>query len=100
MNELKKLHEELYNYSAPKGFAGLAEDLDILVYEYAAGIMGHTESYLAGQAINPFSIHIDKELDRRLEECLTKLNELKSYKQKHDALAKCLIREISGDSPT
>jgi hypothetical protein len=100
MSELKRLREELYSSPAPKGFAASVQDLDILVYEYAAGIMGYADSYLVGQNIKPSSVKINEELDRRIEECLTKLNELKLYKEKYDTLARSLISELSGNLST
>lgn len=91
MDELRELYEELRRHLAPKGFFASTADLDILVYEYTAGIAGHVSSYLGGKQIDPSSVYFDEELDRRLEECLSRLNELKSYKNKYDVIARQLI---------
>lgn len=98
MDELKKLSEEMYGQPAPKGFVASTEDLDILVYQYTAWIMGYVSSYLEGKKIDPSTIEIDKELDQKLEKCLAKLNELITYKQKHDAIARQLLHELSKDT--
>ena len=94
---IKILYSDLHTLPAPRGFAASAEDLDILVYQYADNIMGLANSYLDGQKIESANVHIDKELDLRLEECLAKLNELKIHKQKFDALARYLIDDLSKD---
>jgi hypothetical protein len=99
MDHIRKLRGEIYSQSAPIGFSASAEDLDILVYQYGDSIMGRVSFYLAGEKIDPTGIDLNAELDQNLEECLTKLNELKAYKQKFDAIARYLIGELSSDSP-
>jgi hypothetical protein len=100
MEEWIKLRDEIYSQPAPTGFTESTEKLGIDVYEYAAWIMGFVSRYLAGQIIDPSSIDLDAELNQRLENCLAKLNELIVFKQKHDEVARRLIREVSGNSST
>jgi hypothetical protein len=100
MDELKNTRDAIYGQPAPTGFSASAENLDVSVYQYAAWIMGFVSSHLGGKKIDPSSISLDEELDQKLENCLAKLNELIAYKQKHDEIARRLIRELSGDSPT
>jgi hypothetical protein len=100
MEEWIKLRDEIYSQPAPTGFTESTKKVGVDVHEYAAWIMGFVSRYLAGQKIDPSSITLDEELDLRLEICLAKLNELIAYKQKHDEIARRLIRELSGDSPT
>ncbi len=99
MDELKKLFAELHNLPAPRGFNAASDDIDVAVYQYADDITGLVSSYLAGQKVNPSDIHLNEDLDRRLEECLAKIHELRSYKQKHDTLSRLLINSLSKDSP-
>jgi hypothetical protein len=98
MDDLEKLYTELFKMPAPKGFAKLAEDLDIFVYQYADNIMGYANSFLAGKKIDPKSIHLDVDLDRKLDECAVKLNELKLFKRKYDTLTRLLLGNLLKDA--
>lgn len=98
MNELRTLYAKLQSLPPPKGFARSTEDLDVLVHQYADTVAGLASSYLAGAKVAYAAVNFDPELDRRLEECRAKLEELRLYKQKHDALAKILIETLSNDA--
>ncbi len=95
MSALEYLYDELRGEPAPKGFSALAEDLDISIYQYAAGIVGHVNSYLSGRKVSIEDIHIDEELGQRIEKCIAELGTLKAYKEKHDSLVKLFIERLS-----
>lgn len=95
MSALENLYDELRGRPLPKGFSTLAEDLDISIYQYAAGIVGYVNSYLSGKKVDIEDIHIDEELGQRIEKCIAELDALKAYKEKHDSLARLLIERLS-----
>jgi len=70
----------------------LAKDIDIDVFLFGDYIMGITSSYLEGKDIDLDKINLHNELDRRLDDCLEKLKDLKRYKQRINKLANLLVQ--------
>lgn len=98
MDELRERYIELHNLPAPTGLVAVVDELDVAIYQYTDEIMGLVSAYLTGQEVNLSDIHIDESLDQKLEECITKIDEFRSYKQKHDKLARLLMSRLSKGS--
>ena len=90
-NRLATRFDQFKRTPVPRGFASACEDLDIDVYEYDSAIAGLVSTYLkTGFGSEPRRIDFGDELDRRLDECEKRLDELKAYKNTITGLAKLL----------
>ena len=79
----KKLVERFSQLSItlpPKGFVSAIQDIDVDIYEFDGYIAGLVESYLSGAMLDPVSIDLGNDIDRKLDECEQKLRELRAYK--------------------
>jgi hypothetical protein len=94
LKAISELFTELYNLPFPKGILAKVDELDIDLAEHDDYIMGLASSYLTTKKPILQPIDEGKEIDEHINECIEKLMEMRSYKQKLNRLAE-LLKSIS-----
>ncbi len=97
--ELTQHLAQLRETKPPKGFHPACQDIDIAIFEYEGYIAGFVSSCLEhGKEIDPEHINLREDLDRQIDDCETRLHNLKAYRNMLRETADLLIKYLKAKS--